>query len=262
MAKNIPPKALYNTKEHIVHVPQLDRKLHLAISLPRSYAKSDQNYPVIYVLDGDYLFGMAAGLTPFFHPDMGVPEVIVVGIGYSPEDFERFSRIRELDFKVPDVINAPEDSHGDRFLAALIQDVVPFIEQTYRADPSERCLYGYSSSGFFVLYAVFHEPAAFRKYVSGSGDLDVAEPYLVPRDSILKEQSRISPVTLYVSVGELENDLLPGFERLTSYIRAADYPAFTLITETHPGEQHGPEGVALSYLHGLRSVFGAPKSES
>lgn len=68
----------------------------------------------------------------------------------------------------------------DLFLDALTQEMVPFIGANYRTIPSiSRCLYGYSSSGFFVLYALFHRPDAFRRYLSGSGDLYIAYPYLI-----------------------------------------------------------------------------------
>jgi predicted alpha/beta superfamily hydrolase len=46
-----------------------------------------QVYPVIYLLDGDITFGMAARLTPAVHWSLGAPEVIVVGIGYDIESY-------------------------------------------------------------------------------------------------------------------------------------------------------------------------------
>src|SRR3712207_7926770 len=54
-------------------------------------------------------------------------------------------------------------SAANLFLDALTQEMIPFIEANYRTNPSDRCLYGYSSSGFFVLYALFHQPDADRK---------------------------------------------------------------------------------------------------
>ena len=77
------------------------------------------------------------------------------------------------------------DSAADVFLAALTEELIPFIEANYRTLPSDRCLYGYSSSGFFVLYALFHRPHAFRRYISGSGDLYIAYPYVIQHDAEL-----------------------------------------------------------------------------
>src|SRR3712207_8765295 len=77
-------------------------------------------------------------------------------------------------------------SAANLFLDALTQEMIPFIEANYRTIPSDRCLYGYSSSGFFVLYALFHQPDAFQRYISGSGDLYIAYPYVIQHDAQLE----------------------------------------------------------------------------
>src|SRR5690349_7712392 len=116
----------------------------LAVWLPESYASSGQHYPVIYVLDGDLFFGMATTLLPSLRWTDPVPEMIIVGIGYN-RSMAEWVALRERDFKIPEVQTDPPDSHADRFLAALKQELIPFIDANYRTDPRERTLYGYSS---------------------------------------------------------------------------------------------------------------------
>jgi len=88
--------------------------------------------------------------------------------------------------------------------------MIPFIEAAYRTVPSDRCLMGYSSSGFFVLYALVNQPNAFRRYLSGSGDLDIIYPYLIKHDQKLRARETRDPIQLYLSVGELEDALIPS----------------------------------------------------
>jgi predicted alpha/beta superfamily hydrolase len=255
MNKNYPRKSLFDTEDRTIFCSNVGREYHLSVGLPQSYTTSNQKYPVIYLLDGDLNFGMAAGLTTVSHLTQGTPEMIVVGINYDMESIDQFARLRELDFKIPEVIDAPADSYANLFLNALTQEMIPFIEANYRTVPSDRCLYGYSSSGFFVLYALFNEPNAFRHYLSGSGDFDIAYPYLIQHDEKLRVRKTNDPIQLYLSVGGLEENLIPSFHNLISFLKNGKYPGLTLITEIYQGEGHSAEGVALTYLHGIRVMY-------
>ncbi|MEO7910786.1 MAG: alpha/beta hydrolase-fold protein, partial [Roseiflexaceae bacterium] len=201
MSEQYPRTALFGTEERTLFCPTLGRQYHLSVALPDSYKTSTQAYPVIYVLDGDLFFGMAAGLTPMSHWLLGIPEVIIVGISYGMESYDQWVQLRERDFKIPEVRDAPPDSAANRFLDALTQEMIPFIEANYRTNPSDRCLYGYSSSGFFVLYALFHQPEAFQRYLSGSGDLYIAYPYVIQHAAQLAAREAATPLQLYLSAG-------------------------------------------------------------
>ena len=256
MSEKFTRKGLFNTEERTIFCSKIGRKYHLSVWLPQSYTTANQDYPVIYLLDGDLAFGMAASLTALLHWG-GTQEVIVVGIGYDMESYDQWGTLRELDFKIPEVKDAPSNSYADRFLDALTQEMIPFIEANYRTHPSDRCLYGYSSSGFFVLYALFNQPNAFRSYLCGSGDLDIAYPYFIEHDQKLAGRISNNPIKLYLSVGEVEENLTPFFHKFISFFGEKRYPGLTVITETYKDEQHGSEGVALTYLHGIRIVYPA-----
>jgi uncharacterized protein len=250
-----PRTALFGTEERTLFCPTLGREYHLSVALPDSYGKSTQAYPVIYVLDGDLFFGMAAGLTPLASWFSAAPEAIIVGIRYDMESYGQWVQLRERDFKIPEVRDAPPDSAANVFLHALTQEMIPFIEANYRTIPSDRCLYGYSSSGFFVLYALFHQPHAFQRYISGSGDLYIAYPYVIQHDAQLAARDAANPIGLYLSAGELEEDQFPYFHQLVAFLEQGNYPGLTLTSEIYAGEGHGSEGIALTYLHGLRRVY-------
>src|SRR5687767_2438089 len=211
MRQQYPRTTLFGTEERTLFCQTLGREYRLSVALPDSYRTSTQAYPVIYVLDGDFLFGMAAGLTRFTNWFRGIPEVIIVGISYGMESYDQWGPLRERDFKIPEVRDAPSDSAANLFLDALTQEMIPFIEANYRTIPSDRCLYGYSSSGFFVLYALFHQPDALQRYLCGSGDLYIAVPSMTQHADQLVARDGATPIQLYLSAGELEEDQFPYF---------------------------------------------------
>ena len=255
MSEQYPRAALFGTEERTLFSTIRGREYHLSVALPDSYKTSTQAYPVIYVLDGDFNFGVAAGLTRFSNWFRKVPELIIVGIGYDMETSEQFAQLRDLDFDIPGVPGASPDSVSNLFLEALTQEIIPLINAHYRTIPSDRCLQGYSSSGFFVLYALFQQPDAFQRYISGSAILNATYEYWIDHDAQLAAHDGSHPSQLYLSVGELEAEAIPNFQQFVAFLAQGNYPGLTVSSEIYAGEGHGAEGIALTYLHGIARVY-------
>ena len=255
MSEQYPRAALFGTEERKFFSTIRGREYHLSVALPDSYKTSTQAYPVIYVLDGDYNFGVAAGLTRFSNAFRNVPELIIVGIGYDIETSDEFVALRDLDFDIPGMPGASSDGVANLFLEALTQEIIPFMNANYRTIPSDRCLQGYSSSGIFVLYALFQQPNAFQRYISGSAILNATYDYWIQHDAQLAARDASNPIQLYLSVGELEGDDIPNFQQFVAFLAQGNYPGLTVSSEIYAGEGHGAEGIALTYLHGIAMVY-------
>ena len=255
MSEQYPRATLFGTEERTLFSTIRGREYRLSVALPDSYKTSTQAYPVIYVLDGDFNFGVAAGLTRFSNWFRKVPELIIVGIGYDMETSDEFAALRDLDFDIPGVPGASSESVSHLFLDALTQEMIPFINANYRTIPSDRCLQGYSSGGFFVLYALFQQPDAFQRYISGSAILKSTYDYWIHHDAQLAARNGSNPIQLYLSVGELEEDDIPNFRRFVTFLEQGNYPGLTVSSEIYAGEGHGAEGIALTYLHGIAMVY-------
>jgi uncharacterized protein len=143
----------------------------------------------------------------------------------------------------------------------LTHEMLPFIDANYRTIPSDRCLYGYSSSGFFVLYALVNQPNTFQRYIAGSGDLYIAYPYVIQHAAQLAARVATTPIQLYISAGELEDDQFPYFHHLIAFFKQGNFPGLTLTTEIYAGEGHGSAGIPLTYLHGLCQVYSQAERE-
>jgi uncharacterized protein len=255
MSEQYPRAALFGTEERTLFSSIRGREYCLSVALPDSYRTSTEAYPVIYVLDGDFNFGVAAGLTRYSNWFRKVPELIIVGIGYDIETTEEFVTLRDLDFDVPGMPGAASGSAANLFLDALTQEIIPFIDANYRTMPADRCLQGYSTSGIFVLYALFQQPDAFQRYIAGSAILNVTYDYWIQHDAQLAAREGSHPIQLYLSIGELEEDDRPNFQKFVAFLEQGNYPGLTVSSEIYAGEGHGAEGIALTYLHGIARVY-------
>ncbi len=255
MSEQYPRAALFGTEERTIFSTIRGREYHLFVALPDGYKTSTEAYPVIYVLDADFHFGLAAGLTGYSHWFRNVPELIIVGIGYAMETSEEWVQLRDLDYDVPGMPGAASGSAANLFLDALTQEIIPFINANYRTMPDDRCLQGYSSSGIFVLYALFQQPDAFQRYISGSAILNVTYDYWIEHDAQLAARDGSQPIQLYLSVGELEEGDMPNFQKFVAFLAQGNYPGLTVSSEIYAGEGHGAEGIALTYLHGIAKVY-------
>lgn len=130
---------------------QSRRQYHIHVRLPESYDPSKaKTYPVVYVLDGDSLFPLLAPTHLFLTNDEGIPDAIVVGIGYG--SFDPAINKRDVDFAAD---GAPQ------FQAFLKYQLIPQIERGYRADASRRVILGQSRAGYFVLWSAVQDPNLF-----------------------------------------------------------------------------------------------------
>jgi predicted alpha/beta superfamily hydrolase len=247
---------LFNT-EAIIHTSVFTgEEYQVGIWLPFSFASSDQTYPVLYLTDGDYLFGLATGLVPTLIGTQEIPEILVVGIGYNRiASYAEFGKLREMDMLPPGLPDAPAEARTPQFLGFLEQELFPLIETRYRGTPDDRTLCGFSVGGFFSLYTMLTRPGLFKRYIATSGTWPGVASFLMTCEQDYARQSGHTPVNLHLSVGGLEEDQIPGFKRLAEVLETRDYPDFKLSTEIIADEIHGSGVIAQSFVNGLRKVY-------
>lgn len=136
------------------------------VYLPRNYNSSNRRYPVIYMHDGQNLFGPAAifggwraARAADQYINMGaMKEVIIIGVGNTRNRFTEY---------VP-----PEDGGGaDRYGRFLIEELKPWVDRSYRTrtGPEDTGVMGSSLGGICSLYLGWTRPDVFGKVGSLSG---------------------------------------------------------------------------------------------
>ena len=91
-------------------------------------------YDVLYVLDGDFFFGVATDLTRLMHRLFGeLPPILVVGIGYGTVDGGVINDRRNRDFTPTADARAPLSGGASRFLDFLRDELKPLNRETVSA---------------------------------------------------------------------------------------------------------------------------------
>lgn len=247
-----PQFGLFNTEERVIRSTHAGQAYRIGVWLPFSYAHSDRSYPILYVLDGEYAFGLAAGLIPTLIGTGEVPEMVVAGIAYDAiSTYAEFGTLRERDYLPPDFADAPADSRTPQFISFLTDEVFPLVETEYRASPTDRTVYGFSAAGLFALYALLTHPGLFRRIIAASCTWPGADEYLLAR--VRQYEPGPAPVCVYIAVGALEEEQLLGFHAVTDALRARHDRSLTLHTQILAGENHSAGVLAQSFLYGLRA---------
>jgi predicted alpha/beta superfamily hydrolase len=125
----------------------------IQISTPQEYTKTKEEYPVLYILDGQWFFSHGLSVRADYTERRGanvVPEFIVVGI------------------------TTPNTKRGEwamekttSFLDFIEKEMFPFVDKNYRTS-NERLLFGWEVTGGFVIKSLPLKPNLFDAYIAAS----------------------------------------------------------------------------------------------
>ncbi|GBD90689.1 MAG TPA: alpha/beta hydrolase [Candidatus Pacearchaeota archaeon] len=235
----------------------VDDTFYVYIRLPKHYSETEKRYPVLYLLDGDIAFNMATSIVRYLQYGKFVPDIITVGIGYGTMLSDHELNFRDRDY-TPTKFPGREISGGAyRYLQFIKNELIPFIDSTYRTDSTDRTLNGYSLGGLFTLYSMLKEPDLFNKYIVGSPFIyRNLEDLLNLEDSLYESEGKLSG-NLYITVGE--NESLEKYQdpisRFVKRLQGREYKNLNIYFETFENGQHLIcPSEAMSY--GLVYVFG------
>ncbi|WZB77113.1 alpha/beta hydrolase-fold protein [Achromobacter insuavis] len=153
-------------------------------------------HPVIYLLDGNAVFGAYYDATRLQQDLAG--SAIVVAVGYPtdlPFDFLR----RSYDFSPPEppgkplprVNGYPPPLGGEQALLAFLEHtLMPEIARRYPVDPRRQTLAGHSFGGMYALNVLYTRPDLFTQIVSISPSLWWQDHYLLERESAFVRQAQ------------------------------------------------------------------------
>jgi hypothetical protein len=116
----------------------------------------------------------------------------------------------------------------------------------YRTDPSDRGIIGHSYGGDFVLYALFHAPELFSRYIAGSPNFNSAAAF--------EGQPTLSAKVL-VSIGE-RDEASSSEKLLADFVETLEnYEGLELTTMIFPGATHFASR-PLHHVSGVYSIYG------
>lgn len=241
---------LYNTTEQNIYSESVNDTFRILVSLPDNYSLNEQKYPVLYVLDGDIAFGMAASIARYLQIGDNIPELIIVGIGYGSIDKSAGEK-RKRDYR-------PTSANGaENFLSFLEEELIPLIDSNYRTVQGDRTINGYSIGGLFGLYSLFTKPEIFSRYILGSPSLSWDEYSIFKYEENSPGKISDKKINIFISVGSEEPDekYFNPIDNLVTQMQERKYSGVKLEAKVFDGSSH-LAGPPESLTHGLLSVFG------
>lgn len=255
MTNPLPPATILNTEVRDFPSAIMGINYQISTWFPPGYPKPGYKYPVIYLTDSEIYLGQVAPMILFLIVAEMVPECLIVGLGHHVSDLEEWAAAREIDYNPPENPEGePGQKRADDFLAFLKKELIPFIETTYPADPTDRCLAGFSSGGMFTLYALLHEPDLFYRYLIASAVFDIMLPHFLAYEQRLAKERKSLPVRAFFSVGELEENIVPSFHVLIDTLRSRNYEGLHLETLIDKGEGHFSTG-PTAFCKGFKALY-------
>ncbi len=250
---DLPQVTIPNSEVRTLKSTHTGRTYDIYIRLPDEYAQHEtRNYPVLYLLDGQWDFKLLDSIYGGLYYDQFIPEIIIVSITYAGEN-PNYELLRAIDYTPAAGSLMPGTGKADKFLAFLKEELIPLIETNYRTDASQRMLMGSSFGGLFALYTLFAAPELFRGYVAASPAVTFGNRIIFKQEAEFASQHQNLPVKLYVSVGELE-PLASPVKAFIEVMNEHDYQGLTMETQIIAGERHAsnkPE----AYNRGLRFIL-------
>ncbi len=147
-----------------VSSPRLKENREITIGLPASYDKNpDKKYPLLVLLDGDYLFDPFQGALNYGNYWEDLPEVVIVGISQNKNNE------REIDCAIDQATGLPAES-GEKFFEFISLGVIPYMQQKYRISPF-KIIAGHDTTAGFMNFYLYKEDPLFTGYISLSPEL-------------------------------------------------------------------------------------------
>lgn len=221
------------TERQTIYSQHLGEERSYQVYLPPSYYYSDKgNYPVIYLIDGDYNFYyQTAIIESLATVSEKIPEVIVVGIS------DRGNAGYRLNCTTPSANN--EKGNSPIFRKFIAEELKPAITKQYRVSTYD-ILIGHSLGGLFATDYLLAEPTAFDNYIAIDPSYWWDDYVIINRaDSLLKKRATLGS-RFYVSLADTKQ---MGVRRFVGVLDKY----FPLETDWHfkhyKNENHGSVGL-------------------
>ena len=174
----------------------LEEDREFQVYLPPTYFFNTQNkFPVIYLIDGDYNFHYTTGVVEFLSNVSGViPECIVVGIGDKGIAKYRANC-------TPNTVKGKGDKNGNanNHMSFISDELMPYINENFRA-ADYNIIIGQSAGGLFVTNFLIERPNTFDVYIAIDPALWVGDYEIVKRsDSLLKDRKALNALYYFSS---------------------------------------------------------------
>lgn len=230
-------------KKEVFTSTRLGRDYALSIYL----AEGDGPHPLLLVLDGYQLDGVARGALEEFSTTPGFRMPLVVGI-YDAKDHNR-GRTRDY---TPVPCTSAADALGQgtdpnlcggagEFFDVVEFELLPYLESTYGVSQAraDRAILGHSAGGLAAVYALFHRNHLFSRHLAGAPSLWFADGLPLTWPDEWAQAHTDLDATLWVGLGGWETSTITVPSQIfEEHLRAPQWPSLRYRREIIPAKRH------------------------
>ena len=259
-AQNVKEKvSLDNTEQFSITSEYVKGENYLIqVGLPFGYSSSHKSYPVLYVLDGDYAFGITKGITDLLMIGKEIKGIIVIGISYGKGVFAwSIKRTRDLTPGHDTIFAKGQNTGGaDNFLKFVQHELFPAVNKNYRTNPDSSAICGESLGGLLNSYILWKQPELFKGYIIISPSLIWNNKSVLKLESEYFVNHKELNKAVYIAYGSLDSKevIINPATELIQMIQTHNYNGLRLVTRVFEGETHmSVPSVAIT--NGLKILF-------
>ncbi|MFT4182107.1 MAG: alpha/beta hydrolase-fold protein [Rhizobium sp.] len=191
-------------------------------------APPPEGWPVLYLTDGNACFATAVDalkVQSAYPNGTNVGEGVIVAIGYpSDQPYDPLRRSWDLSpppgrIYPPFFPDSPDvkTGGGELFLAAIEEQLKPWVGEQVAIDGARQSLFGHSFGGLFTLYALFSRPAAFSRWIAASPAIFWEDAAILAAEKAFLESHSVGlDIEVHLSAGQYEGDVLAPFHEGTA----------------------------------------------
>jgi predicted alpha/beta superfamily hydrolase len=239
LAENTNQKIKVTAEDHVfgchlqVNSHVLGENRDVYIHLPESYKEGASRYPLLYVLDGGDYFEPFAGMVKYLSLFELIPDMIVVAVAHG-------DRLKEFTYTKANekTGNWPTSGGAESFRRFLADELVPYIDSTYRTHPF-RILVGHSLAGLFALEHLSRTPDLFQATIALSPSLYWNQfEWLKNAENFLEEYDSLKHF-LFISGEQKDEEETGNLEKFKSIFETKAPKGFFYEYRCFPEEDHG-----------------------
>lgn len=207
---------------------RLKEKREITISLPASYERNTtKKYPLLLLLDGDYLLDPFQGALNYGAYWDDLPEVIIVGISQNKNNE------RDSDCTIDKETGLPEGK-GEDFFEFIGLELLPYIQKNFRVAPF-KIIAGHDTTAGFLNFFLYKDQPLFDAYISLSPELAPGMEEQLPERLQLINQ----PIYYYQSTADGDvKKMQTRIQLLDSGIKTIKKPTLNYQFDEFKGASH------------------------
>jgi predicted alpha/beta superfamily hydrolase len=243
-SQKLAPKERILVPDHTITSTITGKDYQLYLSFPKNYSTKDSiSYPILYVMDGQINFSTIRGMRTLFDLGPLIEDVIIVGIGTSNWEVNRYQDFTpSVDTSEDEERNGTSKSGGAaKFLESIKTEITPFLDKNYKTN-ADRGITGHSLGGLFTAYCLINSDGYFTRFGINSPSLwwDNEKVLNQAVAQFTENKTWDLPQTkVFISVGDREgSSMVPTMMKFSKYLEDSNYENIDLKWKIFDEENH------------------------